>query len=143
MLRTAYLTKDEQKLFAKLSATLREGWEVQKEICTYTDASKRQALRFKLYRAYDPRLRVLMQSFEAAESDREMTKILTNSTLEDVSDTALAELFFTMGPGPVSAFVVAMLKEAKTDQDVEHIAALSVIRHALLQSFSSFSVHPS
>lgn len=136
MLTTLFLTAEEQAIYNALPATLQEGWSIEAETQQYKDTQQKRVLRFRLYRAYDPRLRVLMQSFETASSDEELKNILTNASLKDVSDTALAELFFTMGPGPISAFIVAMLKGAKKDEDIERIASLSIIRHALLSSLT-------
>jgi hypothetical protein len=140
MLNTAFLTSQEQALFEALPDTLREGWKVEPETVTHKDSEKQKKLRFMLFSAYAPHLRVLIHSLESASTDKEMQKILMTADLKELSDTALAEIFFTMGPNSLSLFIVAMLEQVKDDEELERIVSLSVIRHSLLRSFSASNV---
>ena len=130
------LTEDEKALFASLPAGVREGWEVHTEERTFTDTKEHFATRLSFVRLHDPKLHVFKEQLEKAKSPEEAVAIAGEMDLSQVKQADLAELFFAMGPGPLSLLISKLLKTAKEDTDVQAVAALSLIRGSLLKSLS-------
>ncbi len=49
-----YLTSEEMRVFATLSAALRSGWDVEQEMLTFVDTPQKQMMRLELLRVHDP-----------------------------------------------------------------------------------------
>lgn len=131
-----WLTADEQTVFAAFSPELRDGWEVQEETQTFADTSDRRAARLGLVRLHDPALLALRDKAKEASSPEALAALLAEMDVHDVSEDDLAELFFALGPDALTGLVVPLLREAKTDGDLDDVASLLLIRHSLLASFS-------
>lgn len=136
MMNFLQLTEDEKPLFAALPEVLREGWEVHTEERTFEDTKEHFATRLSFVRLHDPKLHVFKEQLENAKSPEEAVAIAEGMDLSQVRQADLAELFFAMGPGPLSLLISRILKTAKDDADVQAVAALSLIRGSLLKSLS-------
>lgn len=133
---TLYLTSMEQQLFAKLSAELREGWVIEGETVHYEDTPEKQMMRIGLVRLHDPVLLALKEKVLQAGTQEHMAALIHSIDLQKVNERDLASLFFAMGPEVLSYLIRSLLREAATDQDIEGITALTVIRHSILNAFA-------
>ncbi|HLD32310.1 MAG TPA: hypothetical protein VJB10_01835 [Candidatus Peribacteraceae bacterium] len=135
MMTELHLTATEQELFITLPKALREGWTVQKEVQQFKDTNKHLRTRVSFIKIRDPKLHVFKEQIEKAKGQKEIAKIVGEFDLKGVHQADLAELFFALGPKPLFQSIETMLRQAKTDEEIESIAALSLIRNALLRSF--------
>ncbi|PIR50092.1 hypothetical protein COU79_01270 [Candidatus Peregrinibacteria bacterium CG10_big_fil_rev_8_21_14_0_10_54_7] len=135
MMNELHLTPAEQKLFLSLPEKLREGWKVREETQKFEDTKKHLRTRVSFLKIRDPKLHVLKEQIEKAKGQKEIAKIVGEFDLKGVHQADLAELFFALGPKPLFQIIETMLRQAKTDEEIESIAALSLIRNALLRSF--------
>jgi hypothetical protein len=123
-----YLTKTEQDLFAKLPQELKEGWKVEVENGTAYESDAVIAMRRRMASFEEfPHVQVLVDRVQKGEQ-------LESLTLKDVPETVLPELCFTIGARGLSVLMGALLKEVKSDEDIEGLSGLSVLRHEMLLS---------
>ena len=130
-----HLTPAEQKLFLSLPEKLREGWKVREETQKFEDTKKHLRMRVSFLKIRDPKLHVFQEEIKKAKNEKKIAKLVSEFDLKDVHQADLAELFFALGPKPLFRIIEAILRQAKTDEEVESVAALSLIRNALLRSF--------
>jgi len=130
-----HLTLAEQKLFASLPANLREGWTVVEEMQKFDDTITHRRTRVSFLKLHDPKLNVLKEQIEGTKDAAEIAKLVADFDLKEVQQADLAELFFALGPQPLYLIIAATIPTVKTDKDVESLAALSLIRNALLRAF--------
>jgi hypothetical protein len=133
-MNTLYLTAEEQKVFNGIPEAPREGWEVSQETGTFEDNEERLSMRMALLRLHDPKL-LDFQKRAADLSPEQLTALIAETDLKGVADADLAELTFAIGPVILGRVIGGLLLQAKTDADMEDLAALTVIRHSLLASF--------
>lgn len=131
---TLFLTEPEAAAFAALPEALREGWTVEPETGTaYEDADVLK-------------VRAGMARFETFPALHEYVKqalssgIVDPSTIKEIPESVLPELFFTIGARGVSALMAALFSECAQDDDVAGIAGLSHIRHDILQTNASITL---
>lgn len=136
MMTELHLTATEQKLFKKLPKALREGWMVKEETQQFQDTKEHLRTRVSFIKIRDPKLSIFREQIEKAEDQKEIAKIVSEFDLKDVHQADLAELFFALGPAPLFRIIEAAISQAKTDQEIESVAALALIRNALLHSFT-------
>ena len=129
-----YLTPKEREEFEQLPETLREGWRVIEETLTFADTVERREMRLHLLRMHDPKLLALREKALALPTTDAVVTLILESNLSGVSDADLAELFFALGPAPLSFLIPQFLTKAHSDEDLEHVAIFSGIRHSLLAS---------
>ena len=132
---TLYLTSSEELVFATLPEALREGWTIEQEALSYTDTPLKRTMRLSLLRLHDPILVQLHKEIGQAKEPREMVPFFERIDFSHIDGDDLAELFFAVGPEVLSEVIAHLLSAARTDTEVEAVTALTVIRHALLQSF--------
>ena len=140
MMTTIYLSATEKMLFEKLAEDLRSGWSVEEETLEFEDTPERALARMHLLRLQDINLKAVLNSLKETDSPEIMLEIIRDTDLSNVSSPDLAALFFAIGPGTISLFIKSLLAEAKSDKEIEHITALSVIRHRLLPVMQPASV---
>lgn len=131
---TLYLTEAESAEFCALSEGLREGWTVEIETGTAyedDDVLKVRAgmARFDSY----SELRGLAQQVASGTP-------LTAAQIEKIPESVLPELYFTMGARGVARLIAMLLRNVKTDEDIEGLAGLSHIRHDILATNASISM---
>ncbi len=135
-MNTLYLTAGERGIFAKLSDALREGWNAEDEKGDFSDSEEKLSMRMALLRLHDPKL-LDVQKQAAGLSSEKLAALLAQTNLKGVSDDDLAELTFAIGPSILSKLIAGLLLQVKTDEELEDISALTLIRHSLLQSYVS------
>ncbi len=129
------LTAEEKKMFDGLSAKVKEGWEAQEEKGSYQDSPEKLSTRLALLRVHDPKL-LEFQKKAAGLSAEKLSELIAKTDLTGVTDDDLAQLSFAIGPTILTRLIGGLLQAVKTDDDLEGIAALTVIRHSLLESFA-------
>jgi len=125
MTPTLYLTAEERTAFDAFSEDLREGWDVKEETSDAYETSD------------ELNMRAHMASFP--EWMKELAEKIMEEKTEDISldavpEEALPDLFFTIGAQGVSWLMGLFIKNVKTDEDLQGLAAFSQIRHELLLS---------
>lgn len=140
--RLLHLTAQERAIFDSLPEKLREGWEMEEEKFTYHDTPERMRMRIELMRVHDPKLLEFQKKASQVRSREEFLILAKSTDLSGVSHADLAELFFVLGPEPVSLIVQRLLQEAKADVHLELLVALTAIRHAQLSSMHPSVIHP-
>ncbi len=103
------------------------------------DKPEHRRMRFYLLRLHDPRLRAFLEQAKTRNSAEALAELVQKTDLAEVNDGDLAELFFALGPTTLSMLIEKMLRDAKTDVDVEGVASLTEIRHSLLSSMNTAS----
>ncbi len=139
MAHPLYLTADEKKVFASLPAKLQEGWKVEMEKQKYEDTAKRRQIRFEFMDLHDKHLLEFREKAYGASSQREFEAIVETLDVTKLSEHDVRELFFAIGPDGMSLILYGLLSDAKTDDDLESISALTHIRSMLLKSMLSAS----
>lgn len=131
---TLFLTVKESAAFAALPDALREGWMVEKEEGTaYEDMDVLK-------------VRAGMARFETFPALREYVKgiasggVIEPTTIKDLPESVLPELFFTIGARGVSALIAALLASCDDDGDVAGVAGLSHIRRDILNTNASITL---
>ncbi|MEK7218892.1 MAG: hypothetical protein AAB728_05515 [Patescibacteria group bacterium] len=132
-----WLTAAERTIFDALPAPLQDGWELKEETLAFTDTAERRTARLSLVRLHDQKLLALRDKVQKATSPEDVASLLAEIDLRDVTEGDLAELFFALGPDALTRLITPLLREAKTDGDLDDLASLLTIRHSLLESFSS------
>ncbi|MDD3896957.1 MAG: hypothetical protein PHU04_03910 [Candidatus Peribacteraceae bacterium] len=129
------LTADEQKLFDALPDGLKEGWVITEEQGTYSDTPRHRMMRMQLMHLHDPKMQEFLGKAKATEGDEKaLAALVARTDLSDVSDGDLAELFFVLGPAPLSALILSLLRAVKSDEDIDDLASLTLIRNSLLSA---------
>lgn len=134
-----FLTADERKVFDALPAAVREGWEVRAERDAVPDDAARRAMRLQLLHLHDPALRAFVRSAGETKDSAALTALVLGMDLKGVADADLAELCFALGPVPLTAIIADLLPKTKTDDDLEGVQAIALIRHSLLAAAASSS----
>ena len=133
-MNTLYLTVEEKKIFDVLPVNLKEGWDVQVESRTYEDSPERRAARLSLMRLHDPKLLAFREKAQKVSSEEELKVLIRTMDLNGVIDDDLAELFFALGPVLLGQMIVSLLRDARSEKDVQDIAPLTDIRESQLNA---------
>lgn len=139
MAHPLHLTADERKLFDALPEKLKEGWEVREEKMKCNDSAEQRVLRAMFLRLEHPLFRELQKKAKECANEQEFMNLCTKIDITKVSYSDLAELFFVLGPEQMSHVVSRLFREADSDDDLNSVAALTVLRHVLLESYQSVS----
>ncbi len=132
---TLYLTKTERALYDKLPASLKKAWggEVAEETGDGWETHEELRERANIVlENIDPVLRDELAQYLAS-----YTKTGPNAEAVDllnVSDHLLPHLLFIIGASGMALVMARDLLDAKNQEDVEHIAVLSQLRHRLLNT---------
>ncbi len=129
-----FLSGIEQAIFDALPDVLKEGWTIEEETITYRDTKDHLQVRLALLRLHDPALKALHAKMQGASSPASIAEAIAAMNLKDVDEDDLAMLFFAVGPNMLSGVITALLLHANIDKDIETLAALTLIRHAILRS---------
>lgn len=134
---TLYLYTEEIEKFSTYSKELQEGWIVEEEKMTATDSAEERSMRMQLMHLRDPKIKQFLESAEQNPAAKDVATLVHNTDLKDIDDADLAELFFALGPKVITLILAFMLKNIKTDDDIEGIVSIALIRHKLLEAFQS------
>lgn len=131
---TIFLTKEEQPLFAKIAASLTEGWTLETEDQTAYETPEVLEMRGNIspLRRH-PAVKEIAEKVQIGEK-------IENLKMPELSDEDVAEFFFMIGAKGMTIFLEMLLKEAKTDDDLRLIGHISDLRHSLLETNASVSL---
>ncbi|MBT3293579.1 hypothetical protein HN512_05140 [Candidatus Peregrinibacteria bacterium] len=135
MMTELHLTAAETKLFNALPSELQDGWTVVEETQKFEDTDRNVRTRISIIRLKDPKLNAFKEQVKNAKDQNEVANLISEFDLQNVAQPDLAKLFFALGTEPLSKIIQITLPKATTDKDIENVAALSLIRNALLRSF--------
>ncbi len=133
MTHPLYLTADEQKIFAALPDSLKEGWKTEKETQSFDDTPELQNIRRSLAHFSSPALKKMREEPVLKEDD--FMAFATSIDFENLSESDRAELLYVLGPSAIGLLIHTFLPRIEADEDVRFVQALSVARHFLLESF--------
>lgn len=140
-MHTLYCTQSEQKAFVALSTDVQKGWTVELELLTYTDTPERREFRFQMMRVRDPQLLRFREQAMGAKTEKAFMDLATTIDLKKVDNRDLTHIIFALGPDAMTMIIGDLLRGAKNTEDIELAAALSALRHGMLESFKETS-HP-
>jgi len=129
-----YLMAGERSAFDALPQEVRSGWQVEEEKGTSSDSPEKRKMRMQLLHLRDPKLQAFLLAANEAGSLDAMVDLLNDTSLEEVADNDLEELFFALGSEALGVFIAAELGRVQNDHELEGVVALTVIRHSLLAS---------
>ncbi|MDB4978219.1 MAG: hypothetical protein JWM56_405 [Candidatus Peribacteria bacterium] len=133
-MKTLYLTTDEQTAFKALPADLQEGWEVETE--TATDYESLRQIKMRYYLAdfsHVPEVKAIADRIANNEP-------IGDLSLGNIPANIQKELYFTLGARGVKALIETLVHEIASDDDIEALSTLSIVRHKLLE-INSTSTH--
>ena len=125
-----YLRTAEKKVFDELPTKLKDGWTVTKEEEQGDDRPEELLMRRRMTR-FDA-LPECKDAMHQAQAGKDISACLSRIASSPSSGPALGELCFVLGTQVVSALLRAALRMVKTDEDLQGIAGLSAIRHAMI-----------
>ncbi len=138
------LTKIELHLFKALPADVQDGWKTVEETLTFEDTDYRRYMRMSVMKLHDPRLVSLRSKLmELKDDPAAAQKVLDDLDLATINDDDLLQLFYAMGPDPISLMILHLLQPGADDQNVKMASALSIIRHVILLAFVEAYSSPS
>lgn len=129
-----FLLQAEEKQFSGLAADLQQGWRVEKEEYHFEDSAERQMLRFRMLRMHDPVLLEYKKRLMAAKSNEELYEGIRSLDLSKIGDHEFVKLLFALGPDALGLMISDALQATQSKDDVELVAALSGLRHLMLES---------
>ena len=130
------LRSDELALFQSLSGGLRDGWQTEEEQLEAKDSNEFMQMRLELLHVRSTVLKDFVSKVKASKNPQEVAKLFAEMDLHEVEDADLAELFFALGPVPLTLIIKDLLSNASSDSDLQDLEALTGIRHSLLLSHS-------
>ncbi len=131
---TLRLRQAEQKIFQKLPDALRDGWNVESETLTSEERPEELRMRREITSFDDPKLQKIIDAARTAKTPEEFERTAKSLDLTTLPQDDAAELFFVLGTALMGVIVTHLLTAATKDEDLEGIAALTEIRHLLLET---------
>lgn len=130
---TLMLTAEEKKLFSKLPEGLQEGWEIKEETLTSYESNEDLKIRASIAGFDDhPAVQKLLKTVQEGGA-------IDRIPLDAIPQNVFEELMFTIGARGMDRFIRALLSQCKKDEDLQGVAGLSALRHALLEGNRSIS----
>ncbi|TSC97898.1 MAG: hypothetical protein Greene101449_1067 [Candidatus Peregrinibacteria bacterium Greene1014_49] len=136
MITVLYLTDAERAIWRMLSQEAQEGWTIEPENGNFRDSPQRREMRLHLLKLRDPKLLDFQEKAKKANTMEALTALILTMDLKNVNDADVAELFFAIGPGPIGRVVESILATVTKDEDIEGVAALTLIRRSLYQAMT-------
>lgn len=129
-----FLLPAEQEAFSALPVELQKGWMVEREEYRFQDSSERQMLRFRMLRLRDPVFVSYRDRLVAATSPVELQSIVRTLDLSKIGNHEYTKLLFALGPDAMTLMISDAFETVQSKDDIEVIAALSGLRHLMLES---------
>lgn len=129
-----FLLPAEKQLFSSLSADMQKGWRVEKESYSFHDSSERQFLRFRMLRIHDPVILDYKKRLLEAKNTTELQEVVKTLDLTQIANHEFSKLLFALGPDALGLMISDVMQRAITKDDIELLAALSGLRHLMLES---------
>lgn len=139
-MQTLFLTPQEEAVFARLGADIREGWNIAAENLVFEDSPMKLHLRLGLLRLHDPALLKLRERVKTLQDPKTIAEEISSIDHSLLLHDDLAALFFAMGSGVLTELIALLLPAAASDKDLADLAALTFIRHEILVSYHPVTV---
>ena len=136
---TLYLRREEAKFFQSLSKDLQDGWQVEEEKGKANERPEELMMRYQMASFDHPSIKTFVESVRGAKSAGEIEKAAASFDLASLPQEQAAELFFVLGTNLIGKIIQYLLQKATRDEDLDGIAALTLIRHFLLEANASVS----
>lgn len=136
MMNVLRLTGAELERFQALPDALKEGWKTEEEDVSAAETGEELFLRYRIAHFTDPMMKKLADSALKAKTAKEMDAIIASFNITNMPQDQMAELFFVLGTRVVSAMVEHLLAVATTNEDLEGVAGITMIRKMLLEANS-------
>ncbi len=128
MLTTLFLTVSERRRFDALPAKLKADWTVTDETGTAYETDYELTIRAHMAEvAAFPALKTMIADMRAG-------KKVDISALGTIPDDMVPEMLFSIGARGISLLIDELLRNVKTDEEVQAIAGFSHFRREILQS---------
>lgn len=138
------LTKTELDLFNALPVAVQDGWKTVEEQLTFEDTDYRRHMRMSVMKIHDPQLLTLRSKlYELSAKPEEAQKVLDDLDISTVNDDDMLQLFYAMGPDPLTFMILQLLQPGADDESIKMASALSIIRHVILLAFVEAYSSPS
>ncbi len=135
-MKTLILNDAEQAVFSKLSADLRKDCKVQPETIVFQDTQEARDLRLEMMEITDPAVLHFQRQISEIQSPEQFNALVNGIDLGSISDAAINQLLFALGPDAITILIGRILPNVKSREDVQGIADLSEVRHSLLHSLT-------
>ena len=132
MSQPLYLTNAEEKRFRVLPSSLIEGWDVRGEPIVAVEDAEQLEIRREIFRKKDPEFQAFLQTLESFKEKGDAAQAL--STIDHLPPRLTLGIFFTLGVQYLCDAIEALLGQIHDDADMEGLASLTAIRHALLEA---------
>lgn len=132
-----YLTHDERHVYDVLHAEMRAGSEVAAETISHYESDAQLTLRSRM--AFSDHRADVRLFVEEAIAALQSGKSLDASRLDSLPSEVLPVVFFALGVRGMTALIAYGLQSARSSDNLREIAALTHIRHLLLQAHASVS----
>ncbi|MBM3230805.1 hypothetical protein FJZ28_00585 [Candidatus Peregrinibacteria bacterium] len=135
---TLFLLQEEQPLFMALPPGIREGWTAEVIKPVYEDP-RDLIIRFKRFLPANPVFKRLETAVMAGSGSVE--DIITQSQelkMSDLSYEQMIDLFFVLGSKILGGYIRYGLKNVDSDDDLEAVMTLSMIRHSLFAANAKY-----
>jgi hypothetical protein len=134
-----YLRREEKTVFDALRDALKNGWSVEDEPLTSDERPEELRMRYQMAKFEDADLQNLVQLAQESRTPEEFEKTALKFDFAKLPQEQIAEVFFMLGTKLMGKIISYGLQEASSDEDIEGIAALSNVRHLLLEANASVS----
>ena len=128
---TLYLTDEEKAVFNGLSNELKEGWTVENANIEYDETTQKQRIRFDVMNIQDPALQKFQEKIKEAKTKEEIEALASELDFSALNNVDLTEIFYALGPISIGILIEQLIGEVESDEDIQGILGMSVLRHLL------------
>jgi hypothetical protein len=132
-----YLRPEEKQIFDALDDDIKDGWKVEDETIEYSERPEELKMRSLMFKSDDENLIQSLEKARSAKTAEEVQGVFEE--LKSLPQSIALEAFFTLGVSGLASFISSVLGSAKTDDDLQGVSELSMVRHALLESNTEVS----
>ena len=100
----------------------------------YIDSPAKQRIRIQNMRLQSSYFSDVAKRIHSEMTVSEASEILRSLSMKDIPHADVKEILYALGPDMLSRMILAMLRSAKTDEDMEEIAAYTTVRHLFFGS---------
>ncbi len=124
---TLFLYSDERAAFDALPEDVREGWSAQDETSDAYESVRQIAMRYGMADfGMHPSVKDVMEQIQKGIAPDKVS-------LAHIGPDIQKEFYYMIGARGVRALMQSIMPTMRSDEDVEAFAALSVVRHKLLE----------
>ncbi len=134
---TLILTREEKLLYEALPKSLREGWSVREPDVVCHEQLEDLLMRLKVFAPKEFPYTSFLKDGKKINNAKELESVAASFPVEKLSYTQMIDVFFLLGTKIIGGMIVYALKHAKTDEDIEGVMTMSIIRDAQFKANNS------